>query len=164
MSEPIEVEKRYRYNSRYDAATIENALRLKISGKTYPEVATELGISEVTLNFWVRREKSRGSELGKLLCSSTHDRNRLRDKRNVAKHETIKFPGGSEYTEGNDGKAVLVEGVQEAEEVKTIPIPAVAGDVNLVDAIFEELALKIGRQQIEIISLKTRLKKVCGKS
>ena len=138
------------HNSRYDATTINRALRLKLEGKTYPELSTELGIPEVTLQFWVRREKAQGTELGKLLCSSMHDRSRLKAK--YAKHDTIKFPGGSEYRD-NNGRAVLVD-----EELKLMPDQA-AGDENLVDEIFDALALKLGRQQIEITSLRIRLKR-----
>jgi hypothetical protein len=56
----------------------------------------------------------------------------------------IKFPGGSEYKAGKNGAAVRVE--QEGEDA-------------LVDEVLEELAFKLGRQIIEIASLKARLKR-----
>lgn len=110
-----------------------------------------------TITQWVQSEKATGSELGKKLCLS-HTGNRSRKDavraRRVAKAEeqVIKFPGGSEYRGVAGGAAIL-----QSEERVVPAVPVSATDSTFVDQVFDELALRLGRQTIEIVSLKIKL-------
>jgi hypothetical protein len=118
------------------------------------------------MQYWAKMEKQRGTELGKLLCSGANQRARAKADR--ANPKTVVFPGGSEYRAGENGGLVLIgTGEAPAKEPEVAayaaPVPAPTQKVEaseevLVNEIIEELALKIGRQTVEIVSLKARLR------
>lgn len=135
---------------KYTQDHIERILNLKVDGHTYQNLCKEFQIPLQTLYFWRNREIRNGTELGKKLCAS------VKTAKAVAPAQTVKFPGGSEYSAGPEGEAVLMP-------EKSVPALQADEDSSLVDAVFDEVALRLGRQMIEIASLKIRLKRATAK-
>jgi hypothetical protein len=141
---------------KYTQETIEKVLKLKVEGRTYSELSRHFQIPVTTLMAWRKREVFNGTELGKQLCSAPQS-----PPKESLKPELVRFPGGSVYTVGHNGK--LVD--ETARHAEAPPQPVVktqkeeVPDEALVDQILHELALKIGQQFVEITALKTKLKR-----
>lgn len=137
---------------KYTQETIERILNLKVGGKTYKELSDEFHIPLTTLYFWGQKQKQDGTELGKKLCTLRHT-----PKPKAVRPVRVEFPGGSVYREASDGSAVLEQTAAQAPEKASAPNSQGLED-SFVDAVFEELAVRLGRKEIEIISLKLQLK------
>lgn len=132
---------------KYSKDTIERILRLKASGVTYLKLHEEFKIPVTTLQFWAKREKQAGTELGKQLCNDVQQ-----ERERKARPETVSFPGGSVYQRAAGGKAVLQDAAAPPHQAEHL-------EESFVDEVLEEIAYRLGRKEIEIVTLRLKLQK-----
>lgn len=147
--------------AQYSKELVERVLNLIVEGRSQKTLAKELNIHYSTIRFWVKRERLSGSELGKKLCFTTTVKKSKKPKSPIK----VAFEGGSVYTEGNDGEAVLEPSPEEVfveavESTKTVqPVKTKDLEESFIDEVFEELAMQLGKKTLEIVILKVKLER-----